>query len=114
MQSTEFNKLEQALCDWISVNTGDPDFTRQLEAASVKRRDYTRTGFFVYLDTPADCETIATSVRPSCPQIIGPELPYGAGCNLFLKNGRLHYLEIYTRGGFMPESLEQFRLQTDA
>ncbi len=114
MQSTQLNKLELALCEWISAQTGDPLLAEQLASVAVKRRDYVRTGFFVYLDTSADRSEISADVRPCCPQILGPELPFGAGCNLFLKNGRLHYLEIYARGGFMPETLEHFELQPDS
>jgi hypothetical protein len=37
----------------------------------------------------------------------------GAGCNLFLRNGRLHYLEIYARGGFIPETVDVFKLEEE-
>jgi hypothetical protein len=37
----------------------------------------------------------------------------GAGVSLFMKNGRLHYLEIYSRGGFMPETMETWHLEAE-
>ena len=113
MTTTDLNRLERALCAWIGERTGDAALARQLAAASVRRRDYTRTGFFIFLDAPA-ASPACEGRKPVCPQISAPELPYGAGCNLFLRDGRLHYLEIYTRGGFMPEVLEHFELSNDS
>ena len=43
-----------------------------------------------------------------------PGLMHGAGSALFLRDGRLHYLEIYARGGFFPEQPESYRLQWPA
>jgi hypothetical protein len=110
MQNEAMNKLEQSIVDWISVKTQNPALTAQIGTASIKRRDYMRTGFFVYLDSDPACDVVPSGVKLSCPHISSPELRDGAGCNLFLRNGRLHYLEIYARGGFIPESMELFEL----
>jgi len=110
MKNEAMNNLEQSIVDWISVNTGNPALTAQIGAASIKRRDYMRTGFFVYLDSDPVCDVVPSGLKLCCPHIRSPELVDGAGCNLFLRNGRLHYLEIYARGGFIPESLQFYEL----
>ena len=103
-------QLDQDILNWIGEQTGDAALSAQLQSARVKKRDYMRTGFFVYFEADEDQQAIESSVRPVCPHINSPELMDGAGCSLFLRNGRLHYLEVYARGGFMPESLEDYQL----
>jgi hypothetical protein len=113
MTTESFNSLETALLDWIAEHSGDELLTAQVRAAELKRRDYTRTGFFVYLSVPANLTPVDSDTRPVCPMILSDALYDGAGCNLFLHDGRLHYLEIYARGGFLPEQLERFQLVED-
>jgi len=113
VSSASLNLFERAILDWVAERTRDTALSVQLQSAKVKRRDYTRTGFFVYLIVEDQCENVSTMVRPECPHVISPELMDGAGCNLFLRNGRLHYLEIYARGGFIAETMEVFTLEEE-
>ena len=103
-------KLEQEVMDWIASNSDDARLSEHIQAATVKKRDYMRTGFFIYFDPQPGLTAIQASVRPVCPHITSAELVDGAGCSLFLRNGQLHYLEIYSRSGFIPEKLEEFQL----
>ncbi len=114
MTSESFNPLERALLDWIAEHSGDESLAAQVRGAQLKRRDYTRTGFFVYLSIPVDFDSVDSGTKPVCPLILNDALYDGAGCNLFLRDGRLHYLEIYARGGFLPEQLDRFQLVEDA
>ena len=102
--------LDRSVLEWIATATRDAALSEQLAAARVTRRDFMRTGFFIYLDTDKSLPAVAAGVRPVCPHIASPELVDGAGCSLFLRDGYLHYLEIYARGGFIPEELEGFDL----
>ena len=113
MTSESLNLFERAILDWVAERTSDTALSTQLQSATVKRRDYTRTGFFVYLLAEDQCENVGSTVRPKCPHITISELMDGAGCNLFLRNGRLHYLEIYARGGFIPETVDEFKLEEE-
>jgi hypothetical protein len=101
-------QLDQDILSWIAVHSEDKNLADQLEHAVESRRDYMRTGFFLYLDT--DRELPATNARPVCPHISSPALLDGAGCSLFLRDGYLHYLEVYARGGFMPPDLAEYEL----
>lgn len=103
-------QIDRDILDWIAEATGDAALAAQIAAADVARRDYLRTGFLVYLAAPDSAPRAAAGVRPVCPHLDSPELMDGAGCDLFLRNGRLHYLEVYARGGFMPERLEHYQL----
>ncbi len=106
--------LDRDILNWIATHTGDPALSAQLAEATVLRRDYMRTGFFVYLAAPEGAPDVPAGLRPVNPHIVSAELMDGAGCNLFLKKGRLHYLEVYARGGFMPEALERYELRDTA
>lgn len=106
-------KLDRDILDWIASHTADDNLSAQIRVAQVARRDFMRTGFFVYFKPASDLEEVAHSVRPSCPRVVSRELMDGAGCTLFLRNGRLHYLEIYARGGFLPKDLGEYQLQDD-
>ena len=94
-------QLDQDILQWIARETRDAALTQQIESAAVSRRDYMRTGWFVYFDAPETMPVVAEGVRPVCPRIESPQLMDGAGCSLFLRRGRLHYLEVYTRGAFL-------------
>jgi hypothetical protein len=106
-------KLDKEIISWIADNTNNEVLSAQIASAEVSRRDYMRTGFFIYFKTPDGdgLEAVAETLRPVCPHIESPDLMDGAGCTLFMKKGFLHYLEIYARGGFFPKTLEQFELR---
>ncbi len=104
---------EQAILEWITTHTANPELAAQLRTARVRKRDNTRTGVFVYFEPNPAAAAVPTGVRPVCPRVIAPGLIDGAGCDLFLRDGRLHYLEVYARGGFLPDPLEHWVLETD-
>jgi hypothetical protein len=106
--------IDREILDWIAKQTGDKALAAQIGCATVKRRDYMKTGFFIYLDTDSTLDPVDAELRPVCPHIESPELMDGAGCSLFLKNGYLHYLEIYTRGGFIAAEPSGYSLQHPA
>jgi len=103
-------KLDTAILGWIAENTSSSELREQISQAKVARRDYMRTGFFVYFDLPEDIPPVQEGVRPGGPDILSAQLAFPAGSALFLRNGRLHYLEIFVRGGFFPQELDEFTL----
>lgn len=107
-------KLDRDILGWIAEHSGSAELSAQIESAVVKRRDYTRTGFFVYFVPNETAEAVPTGVSPLSARLNAPGLMDGAGCDLFLREGRLHYLEVYARGGFLPEPLEDYRLSADS
>ncbi len=104
-------QLERDILNWIAIQTADDALEAQIRGAIVRKRDYMRTGFFIYFDVPNDASLVPVQASPVCPHIDSPDLMDGAGCGLFIRDGRLHYLEIYARGGFFPESLERYELR---
>jgi hypothetical protein len=102
--------LDRQIIDWIVSRSENAALKEQLRAARVIRRDYMRTGFFVYFELPDSTSPITNTARPLCPDISSPLLFDGAGTALFFRNGNVHYLEIYARGGFFPENIEDFKL----
>lgn len=104
-------KVDSDILQWIARETGDPALSSQIESATVRKRDYTRTGFFVHFE--ADADAAPAGKAPVCPRLDAPGLPDGAGSDLFMRDGRLHYLEVYARGGFLPEPFEGYELRPD-
>ena len=109
--STPLTALEAQILEWIAEKTPSTELSRQLRGAEVARRDYVRTGYFVYLQPSEGSSAIEGRPKIPHPFIESPVLPDGAGCSLILKDGQLHYLEIYARGGFFPENLADFELR---
>jgi hypothetical protein len=114
LSNLSMEKLDQDILNWIEHEATDEVLTQQIKALRVSKRDYMRTGFFIYFDLPEDIQLLAEGFKVSCPHIASPELPDGAGCDLFTRGGRLHYLEIYARGGFFPATLEHYELSHNA
>jgi len=103
-------KIDREITDWIAQATGDAVLAAQIDCMTVVKRDYMRTGYFVYFAVPDDVAATDIAVRPVCPDISSAELLHGAGTTLFLRNGKVHYLEIYAKGGFFPENIQNFEL----
>jgi len=106
------DRLDREILDWITSHNDDIKLCEQLRHATVIRRDYMRTGFFVYFELPEDQPLLDGKVRPLCPDISSPLLLDGAGSSLFFRNGKVHYLEIYARGGFFPKDIAEFQLNS--
>ena len=106
--------LETQIIEWIVDRTTSPELKRQLRGAEVARRDYVHTGYFVYLNLAEGFTAIEGRPKIQHPFIESPALPDGAGCSLMLKDGCVHYLEIYARGGFFPENLADYKLRSES
>lgn len=106
----QMEQIDQDILEWIAAHTANPELTAQINGARVKRRDAMKTGFFVYFEADTSLSPVDIKLRPVCPYIEIPGLPDGAGCDLFMKDGYLAYLEIYARGGFMPENPVDYAL----
>lgn len=112
MSELEIGELEMAVLNWIAENTDSPELAAQVHAAEALKRDFMGTGLFLYLNVSDSLALIPQGTSANCPHISSSLLIDGAGSSIFMKNGRLHYLEIYSRGGFMPETLEQWELES--
>jgi hypothetical protein len=104
------NKLDQEILTWIAEQTDSAELKAQIDGATVSKRDYMRTGYFIYFDVVPEALPVDKSLSLVSPDIVSSELLDGAGTTLFLRNGKIHYLEIYARGGFFPKVLESYSL----
>lgn len=102
--------LDQEILRWIAEQTDSNELKAQIDSANVIKRDYMRTGYFIYFDVAPETPLVDKSLSLVSPDILSSELLDGAGTTLFLRNGKIHYLEIYARGGFFPEVLESYSL----
>ncbi len=108
----DFTELELAALRAIFAETPEvaPGLERQLESATVTKRENTGAGFFTTI-------TVADDAPPvNCPNVLGHEthatvdgLDHGLGFVLFVKNGRMHLLEGYSVG---PDDTDDLDLET--
>ena len=84
---------------------------RQLDRATVTKRENTGGGFFTDIAVPEDAQ------RAECPRVLGyatharvEGLEYGLGFVLFMEDGKLHLLEGFAWGPESTASLDLMRL----
>ena len=109
---TTFTKLELAALQSIFSETPElaSELQRQLQSATVTKRENTGGGFFTDIAVADDVP------RVSAPKVLGYEthatvngLEHGFGFVLFMEDGRLHLLEGYANG---PENTAPLKLET--
>jgi hypothetical protein len=70
---------------------------QQYAVATISARDFSGAGFFTSFDVPDDVPLTNPQNFDAGGMLISLEnLPYGADCMIFVKNGKLDFLECYT------------------
>jgi len=80
-----------------------PGLRAQASAVVIERVDESGSGFFVHLDMPSEVAAVDVAYAAGGDAVIvfeGDVLP--AGCVLFVRDGRLSMLELYTYDGVWP------------
>src|SRR5215212_1351484 len=98
---TDFTEMEMAALRAIFSETPElgPELNRQLQRATVTKRENTGGGFFTEIAVPDDAPKV------ECPSVLGyatharvDGLEHGLGFVLFMEQGRLHLFEGYAWG----------------
>ena len=106
------NLLEAALLRSIAEYYQYPALAAQISACRVTLREYSGCGFFTTLSVPADSPLITGDERTfGGNDVEAPELSHGAGSVLFIRYGRLHFLEVFAYADGDPTALDRFTLQ---
>ena len=75
-------------------------------------REYSGCGFFTTLTVPGHSPRISLQGKSlNGGDIEAPELSHGAGSILFIKNGRLDFLEVFAYVDGDPASLRDFTIK---
>ncbi len=79
---------------------------KQYAAAQVSSREFTGVGFIIHYAVPPD-QPLAqpANFAGGNVDIQLENLPYGAGCVLFVRGGRLEMLDCYTHGDPWPDRI---------
>jgi hypothetical protein len=85
----------------------------QWEAASVHSRELTGVGFYANLEVPMSVQSLSSKNRFAFGDVLVdfPELTAPVGSVLFVDEGRLSVLELYTHGEPWPEDDSRFALR---
>lgn len=102
--------LEAAILGCLAARHQLPALTAQVQACRVSQREYSGAGFFTTLEIPASVAILPRDIRrpfDGC-EIEAPGLTDGASSLLFVRKGRLHFLEVHTwgDGDIVPEATE--------
>jgi hypothetical protein len=101
--------LEAAILARIVARYQLPALTAQVQHCRVSQREYSGAGFFTTLEIPDSLDALPSDIKTpldGC-QVAAPGLLPGAGSLLFVREGRLDFLEVYTiEGDIVPEATE--------
>jgi len=101
------NSIEERVLEMMLAGSKDRriGYLRdQMQSASVVKRTFTGCGFFTDLSVPETCAPVLgePSFELSNVSGISPKLQHGIGFLLFIRRGRLSFLEAFTYGEPWP------------
>lgn len=105
----EFTPLEKAILKWIAERCDNEPIRQQIFAAYPTARELTGTGSFTKLALAPHIPRAEGKVDMD-PNIESDELESGGGCVLFLVDGKIDTLEIYTFGDKFNPNLKSWKL----
>ena len=107
----DFTPFEKSLIRWYVDHAPHEEFQNQLRSCAPNTRSYSGVGLFVELSIrPGSWSKMPDEVKSPVggPTISSPSLKNGAGSILFLKDGLVDTLEVYTFGDEMSEDLTDY------
>jgi hypothetical protein len=105
--------LEAALLRDIAAGHQNPALTEQIERCQVVKREYSGCGFFATLAVPAGSPVVEIEGMDGTlggGDVEAPELTWGGGSILFMKDGCLDFLEVFAYDAGDPSQLSAFRI----
>ena len=109
----QLTPMESALLQGIAACHRNPALTEQIERCRVAKREYSGCGFFTTLMVPEASpvvEIVGTGRILDGSNIKAPELSHGAASVLFLKDGRIHILEVFAYVDGDPAQVSGFTI----
>ena len=110
----ELTTLERDIISWLRHYCDDADVQCQLPHLELQKREYTGVGYFLHFTVSPRIATAPESegdVTPFAgPNIASSKLESGAGTAIFLTNGKIDCIEIFTYGVSFPEHLMDYTL----
>ena len=105
------NALEAALLWNIAERYQNPALAAQIGQCRVTLREYSGCGVFTTLVVPADSPVIVSAAQTfDGNDMEAPGLSGGAGSILFIRDGRLHFLEVFAYADGDPATLDSLTL----
>jgi len=103
-------KIEQAILEWATQQ--HPEMAHQIEMLEVDSRENSGAGLYVHFK-PLPLSVPALGIKSPCsgPQIESSQLEHGAGSLIWLKDGRISFIEIFAYGNQFPEELDEFEIK---
>ena len=110
------SEIEIKILEWFIQKYSKTCLAEQIEKADVVKREYSGVGFFVHfkISTNVSALQLGTDYMKDPidgPIIVSKELMAGAQAILFIKNGYIDMLEVYTFVDKFPKNLVEFELQ---
>ena len=104
---TGANSIEERVIEMMLAGSKDSPvgyLRDQMKSASVEKRTFTGCGFFADFSVPDTCVSIPGEPSLELDNVSGtsPKLEFGIGFILFIRRGRLSFLEAFTYGEPWP------------
>ena len=110
----KYNPLEKDILNWFINVVDDKNLRHQLSRSVLRERKYTGVGFFLALEVPGDVSIIRgmeQDITPvPGPYIESPELSAGGDTVLFINDGIIETIEIFSYGNMFPEFIKNYQL----
>lgn len=104
----EQTKLELKIFDWFTKK--NPELAEQIKHSTVSERRYSGAGFFFDLSVQKNIKPLEIQGTIQGPDIKSSSLLDGASSILFIKNGYIDMLEVFSYSETFPEELDNFEL----
>lgn len=116
--ASDFNELELAILEWFNHTYANSQIAAQIESARFLNRDWTKVGFYVYFEVSRELEPINLDdfdgqYAIDGPFLISDDIQHGGGTVLFITDGYIDCIEMYSFGYFFNETVNRFELVSD-
>ncbi|MGE0267963.1 MAG: hypothetical protein AB7S78_05870 [Candidatus Omnitrophota bacterium] len=114
ISENRFNEFEKELMSRILE--GESLFLKilreQFSMSSLKKREYTGAGVFTFFLLPDNAPKVSSpdSFQFGDAEIEMIGLKHGAGCIVFVKNGLIDFLEVYSFEEDFPKVVREFKI----
>ncbi len=103
-------KFETAMRSWYIDNTKDESIKDQLKNALAVEVEYTGVGYFITYDSTLDFSVPRSTID-------GPDFKSSnaddlCGTILFIKDGKIHFMEVFTYGHHMDDHIDDFEFDS--
>ncbi len=112
----DFSNLEIDIFNWVKHNYNNKELISQIESAKFKKREWTKTGYFIYFEVDKNLNKIdLININSKNWPIDGPiikssQIEFDGGSIIWGEDGFINCIEMYSFGDFFNENVINYEL----